>query len=154
MIRFWWPWPKFSLRHTNRLQCLGVPHLISKISSKDKIWSGDIAFLWKQCFIFTWSLSVIGNESLFKWSWSCDQDGRHAHIWLKPFKTLRNQQAYDLRTWYKASRTKALQTWFKWWSRVDLDLVFIKVRFTPNAFVWENAWILDFIKPKSWNWKL
>ena len=22
-----------------------------------------------------------GNESLFKWSWSHDQDGRHAHIW-------------------------------------------------------------------------
>ena len=27
---------QFSLGHTNRLQCLGVPHLISKISSKDK----------------------------------------------------------------------------------------------------------------------
>ena len=22
-----------------------------------------------------------GNESLYKWSWSLDQDGRHAHIW-------------------------------------------------------------------------
>ena len=22
-----------------------------------------------------------GNESLFKWSWPHDQDGRHAHIW-------------------------------------------------------------------------
>ena len=22
-----------------------------------------------------------GNKSLFKWSWSHDQDGRHAHIW-------------------------------------------------------------------------
>ena len=27
-----------------------------------------------------------GNESLYKWSRSHDQDGRHAHIWLKPLK--------------------------------------------------------------------
>ena len=28
----------------------------------------------------------MGNESLYKCSWSHDQDGRHAHIWLKPVK--------------------------------------------------------------------
>ena len=27
-----------------------------------------------------------GNESLFKWSWSHDQNGRQAHIWQKTFK--------------------------------------------------------------------
>ena len=27
-----------------------------------------------------------GNESLYKWSRSHDQDGRHAHIWYKPLK--------------------------------------------------------------------
>ena len=27
-----------------------------------------------------------GNESLYKWSRSHDQDGRHAHIWEKPLK--------------------------------------------------------------------
>ena len=27
-----------------------------------------------------------GNEKLLKWSRSVDQDGRHAHIWLKPLK--------------------------------------------------------------------
>ena len=31
---------QFSLSHTNRLQNLGVPHLISIISAKDKILSG------------------------------------------------------------------------------------------------------------------
>ena len=29
---------------------------------------------------------VWGNERLLKWSRSIDQDGRHAHIWLKPLK--------------------------------------------------------------------
>ena len=29
---------QFSLKHTNTLQCFDVPQLISKISSKDKIW--------------------------------------------------------------------------------------------------------------------
>ena len=29
-----------------------------------------------------------GNENLFTVSGSHDQDGRHAHIWLKPFKNL------------------------------------------------------------------
>ena len=43
-----------------------------------------------------------GNERLFKRSWSHDQDGRHAHIWLKSLKNLllRNQKADDLETWY------------------------------------------------------
>ena len=30
----------------------------------------------------------LGNKSLLKWSWSHDQDGRHAHIWLKPKKII------------------------------------------------------------------
>ena len=40
-----------------------------------------------------------GNESLFKQSWSHDQDGRHAHIWKKPLKNilLLNQKADDLK---------------------------------------------------------
>ena len=46
-------------------------------------------------------------RSLFKWSWSHDQDGRHPqwpHIWKKPFKNLlhQNQKADDLGTWYVA----------------------------------------------------
>ena len=42
-----------------------------------------------------------GNESLFKRSWSHDQDGGHAHLWLKPLTNplLQNQKADDLGTW-------------------------------------------------------
>ena len=28
------------------------------------------------------------NESLYEWSKSHDQDGRHAHIWFKPLKSI------------------------------------------------------------------
>ena len=45
----------------------------------------------------------MGNESLFAGSGSHDQDGRHAHIWYKPFKNLlQNQRANDLVAWYVA----------------------------------------------------
>ena len=50
-----------------------------------------------------------GNESLFVASESHDQDGRHAHIWSKPFKNLLrwNQRADFQETWYVASGTPA-----------------------------------------------
>ena len=32
------------------------------------------------------SLWVNGNENLYKWVGSHDQDGCHAHIWLKPLQ--------------------------------------------------------------------
>ena len=50
-----------------------------------------------------------GNESLFAASGSHDQDGRHAHIWGKPFKNLllQNRRADFHETWYVASGTPA-----------------------------------------------
>ena len=41
-----------------------------------------------------------GRESLFKLSRPLDQDGHHAHIWLKPLKNhfLQNQKANDPET--------------------------------------------------------
>ena len=49
------------------------------------------------------------NESLFKWSRSHDQDGRHAHIW-KNFKNLllRNRKVDDIETWYAALGARVL----------------------------------------------
>ena len=56
-----------------------------------------------------------GNESLFAGSWSHDQDGRHAHIWSKPFKNLllQNRRADFHETWYVASGTPAHHSLFK-----------------------------------------
>ena len=64
---------------------------------------------------FTWRLLKSGNESLFKWSWSHDQDGRHAHIWYKPFTNLllQNKKADDLGTWYVALGMWGLPSLFK-----------------------------------------
>ena len=52
----------------------------------------------------------LGNERLFAGSGSLDQDGCHAHIWLKPFKNLLlwNQRTSDFGAWYAASGTKFL----------------------------------------------
>ena len=56
-----------------------------------------------------------GNEILFAASGSHDQDGRHAHIWQKPFKNLllQNRRADFQETWYVASGTQAHHKLFK-----------------------------------------
>ena len=56
-----------------------------------------------------------GNEILFATSGSHDQDGRHAHIWSKPFKNLllQNRRADFHETWYVASGTPANHSLFK-----------------------------------------
>ena len=89
-----------------------------------------------------------GNEGLFKWSRSHDQDGRHAHIWIygkkKKNKNLLswNQKANDLETWYTASSiTKFVQVmplcwlWPIFTARSDL---------VPYAFVWEKIKTMGF----------
>ena len=50
-----------------------------------------------------------GNEILFAASGSHDKDGRHAHIWSKPFKNLllQNRRADFQETWYVATGTPA-----------------------------------------------
>ena len=64
---------------------------------------------------FIWRLYRTREQSLFKWSWSHEQDGRHAHIWLKTFKTLlfQNQKADDLGTWYVALEMWGLPSMLK-----------------------------------------
>ena len=56
-----------------------------------------------------------GNDILFAASGSHDQDGRHAHIWSKPFKNLllQNRKADFHETWYVASGTPAHHSLFK-----------------------------------------
>ena len=55
------------------------------------------------------------NESLLMASGSHDLDGRHTHIWLKPFKNplLQNQMSYDPETWHVVSRTRACHSLLK-----------------------------------------
>ena len=56
-----------------------------------------------------------GNESLYKWSTSHDQDGRHGYKLAKTFENLhlQNQKAYDFETWHEAAGIGALQSLYK-----------------------------------------
>ena len=56
-------------------------------------------------------------------------------IYGKNFKNLlQNQKSYDLETWHVALGTQALQSLYKWWPWVDLDLFYGKVKFGPLCF--------------------
>ena len=63
-----------------------------------------------------------GNESLFKQSWSHDQDGRHAHIWVHEY--------YQN---YSNGDTGVTLTYFT--ARSNL---------VPYAFVWQKGKTMDF----------
>ena len=101
---------------------------------------------------------------------------------VKTFKNLllQNRKSYDLETWYAALGTQALQSFYKWWPWVDLDLFYGKVKFGKLGFskgksensgffrnycsLWpesryiqttnwlhDGMWVLK-VKVKSWPW--
>ena len=86
-----------------------------------------------------------GNESLFKRSWSHDQDGRHAHICQKTFKNLllRYQKADDFKTWYAASGDRVLPRCSKYYPGLTTYFTALS-NFVPYAFVWEKGKTMDF----------
>ena len=51
---------------------------------------------------------------------------------------LRYQKADDLESWYAASGARARPGLFKWWSWVDLDLYYDRVKFGPLCFCMEK----------------
>ena len=84
-------------------------------------------------------------QKLYKWSWSHDQDGRHANIWyicqytcmvknLK--KPSPSEQWNDFHeTWHVPSRTPSHHRFFyKLWPLVDLDLIYARVKFVYIGF--------------------
>ena len=68
---------------------------------------------------------------------------------------LRNQKANDLETWYAASGARVLQSLFKWWPWVDLELFYGKVKFDPLCFCRGKKvkqWIFQkLLSPMIWN---
>ena len=122
-----WPWPKIIY-----------------------IWKLKLAFLRNHWTILNQilyvSFQVQGNENLLTWCWSHDQDGRHAHIWYKPFKNLllRNQWTNFHETWYVASGTRAYHRLLKWWPSVDLDLFCGKVKLCNLGFSIGKVKTVDF----------
>ena len=73
-----------------------------------------------------------------KKSRSHDQDGRHAHIWLKPFKNLllQNWLTDFNETWHEASMAQALQ---KGTSRQRSGKGAIRKRFPLQKPRWEKT---------------
>ena len=80
----------------------------------------------------------------------------------QPFKNrLWNQQAGDIGTWYSTMETRTLQCLFKWWSWVDLVLLYGKVNF---GLVWGKCsntrfyrsywslWIERWYILTNWKW--
>ena len=62
---------------------------------------------------------------------------------LKTFKNLllMNRKAFDLETWLAALWTQALQSLYKWWPWVDLDLFYGKVKF-GHLYVWNGKSVI------------
>ena len=62
---------------------------------------------------------------------------------VKTFKNLllQNQKSYDLETWHVALGTQALQSLYKWWPWVDLDLFYGKVKL-GHLYVWMGKTVI------------
>ena len=106
-----WPWPK-----------------VTQISKLKLVFLGNYIVIWNK--ISFESLWVNGNENLYKWVGSHDQDGRHAHIWWKTLKKSSSPKPIDrwLEIWYVALCKRVLLRLFKLWPSVDLDLFHPKVK--------------------------
>ena len=62
---------------------------------------------------------------------------------VKTFKNLllQNQKSYDLENWPVALGTQALQSLYKWWPWVDLDLFYRKVKL-GHLYVWMGKTVI------------
>ena len=62
---------------------------------------------------------------------------------VKTFKNLllQNQKSYDLETWHVAWWTQPLQSLYKWWPWVDLELFYGKVKLS-HLFVWMGKTVI------------
>ena len=109
-----YPWS--GIRSRPSIHNFKLLHLWNRLTNQSQISCG--ASLWR------------GNESFYKWSRSHDQDGRHASKNL----LLQNRKSYDLETWQAASGTQVLQSLYKLWIWVDIDLFYGKVKFGNLGF--------------------
>ena len=81
------------------------------------------------------------DENLVKPSWSCDQDGHHAHIWEYPLKIFFSETSRPMtfKLGIQHLGLGALQDCSNNDSGLTLTYFTTKLTLPPNAFVWENA---------------
>ena len=80
---------------------------------------------------FIWSLHWKGNESLYKWSRSHNQEMATTPIYCE--------------TWHGALFTRALQSLYKWWHWVDIDMFYENFKFDKISFC-------TYIRPRYQEW--
>ena len=140
---------KIQTRFSQKLLCWSEPNFVWKLSGTRK-WKSD------DMMLVTWP----------RWPPS--------PYMVKTFENLllQNRMSYDLETWHVASGTQALQSLYKWWPWVDLDLFYGKVKFgnlgfsigksENSGFSWkvvgadillEDIWVLK-VKVISWPWPM
>ena len=83
-----------------------------------------------------------GNESLFKRSWSHDQDGRHAHV-IRPFCWHKNFVPWGL-----SAPARELYTCIKWWKKlykIRLQITFFwnlqQINEVTRHFYWHQNFV-------------
>ena len=78
-----------------------------------------------------------GKESLYWWSQVTWPRWPPCPYMVKSFKNLflQSQSSYDFETRYASSGTQALQSLYKWWPWVDLDLFYVKAKL-DHLCVW------------------
>ena len=82
-----------------------------------------------------------GNKSLFKWSWSHDQDGCHAHIWQKTSKIFfRTEWLRSLKHGIQHRTLKYYQVCSNDDPRLTFDLFMQRSNLVPYAFIWETVY--------------
>ena len=165
-------WPKYQVSVSQDHWSSGLAHLTRRLEGELIVypWSGvrpSVVHNFKHLLLLNplaYQSQILcgaslgrGNETLFDMhAGSHDQDGRHAHIWWKPFKNhlLRNRRTDFHETWYVALVTPAHHSLYKWWPWVDLDLFYGKVKFGNLGFSIgksENCWFFRTFAAWTWN---
>ena len=89
-----------------------------------------------------------GNKKLLKWSWSIDQDGHHAHIWLKIFFS-RTEDALGLNLCISHRGREIYQNCLNKGCILTFDLFTAMSSLLPYAFIWEKPLKILFSKTED-----
>ena len=124
-------WPFYGkVKFASLCICMSSIHLNGKIVKSFKrllLWS-----LWANFVQISYGATLgWGNKRLLKLSWSVDQDGRHAHKWLKTFKNLllQNRECLGAESLHKSSGRRGLPKLPKELSYVDIWPFYSRIKF-------------------------
>ena len=105
--------------------------------------------------VFMWSLLLKGGDgvdSLFKWSWSINQNDCHAHIWLKHLSSPEPRKLWGWILVYIIRNPRSVKFvqkivvgWPLSFLRRLTFVLFAEIsNLRPNTFVWGKCWNVSF----------